>query len=119
MAQRLDAIVVGAGLAGLVAARRLTGAGLAVRVLEAADQVGGRLRTDERDGFLFDHGFTTVCPEYPALQREFDVAKLDLRPLARGFGVLAQGKLHRISRDVTALGPSAFSALRTRLFSLR
>jgi monoamine oxidase len=38
-----DVIVVGAGLAGLVAARELRGAGLSVRVIEAAPAVGGRM----------------------------------------------------------------------------
>jgi len=42
----LDAIVVGAGFAGLAAAERLAAAGLQIRVLEASDRVGGRALTD-------------------------------------------------------------------------
>ncbi|MET0735304.1 MAG: flavin monoamine oxidase family protein [Microbacterium sp.] len=42
MTDRTDVIVVGAGLAGLTAARALTTAGRSVRVLEARDRVGGR-----------------------------------------------------------------------------
>jgi monoamine oxidase len=42
---RADVIVIGAGAAGLTAARRLTGAGLRVVVLEALDRLGGRIRT--------------------------------------------------------------------------
>lgn len=48
---------MGAGVAGLVCARILSRAGVVVKVFEASDGVGGRVRTDEVDGFLLDRGF--------------------------------------------------------------
>ena len=38
-----DVIVVGAGISGLVGARRLTQQGVSVRILEARQRVGGRI----------------------------------------------------------------------------
>ncbi|MBV1856586.1 NAD(P)/FAD-dependent oxidoreductase [Catellatospora tritici] len=104
MAETVDVAVVGAGLAGLVAARRLHEAGLHVVVYEAADDVGGRVRTDEVDGFLLDRGFQVLCPAYPALAAEFDVPALHLRPFARGLGVYRGEKLHRLRPDLSAPG---------------
>ncbi|HET9224684.1 MAG TPA: FAD-dependent oxidoreductase, partial [Roseiflexaceae bacterium] len=47
--EEADVLIVGAGMAGLAAARELDRAGLTVRVLEARDRVGGRVWT-QRDG---------------------------------------------------------------------
>jgi len=75
---------VGAGLAGLAAARHLTGRGVEVTVLEASDGVGGRVRTDLVDGFRFDRGFQLYNPAYPEGARVLDHEALDLRPFIAG-----------------------------------
>ncbi|MEX0869185.1 MAG: NAD(P)/FAD-dependent oxidoreductase [Nitriliruptoraceae bacterium] len=82
-----DVIVVGAGLAGLACARLLTDAGLTVIVLEAGDDVGGRVRTDIVDGFQLDRGFQVLPTGYPELQRHVDVDALEIAPFAPGIVV--------------------------------
>lgn len=52
----VDVIVIGAGIAGLAAAKKLVGLGYSVVVLEATSQIGGRIRTDRSLGAAFDLG---------------------------------------------------------------
>ncbi|CAA9545927.1 MAG: hypothetical protein AVDCRST_MAG59-1285 [uncultured Thermomicrobiales bacterium] len=74
-------IVVGAGLAGLVCAVALHQAGRRVVVLEAADGVGGRVRSDlHPEGFVLDRGFQILLDAYPAARRWIDHPAL--RPMA-------------------------------------
>ncbi|MFM9373581.1 NAD(P)/FAD-dependent oxidoreductase [Streptomyces sp. Da 82-17] len=75
-----DVIVVGAGAAGLACAFDLGAAGLDVRVLEASDAVGGRMRTDRRDGFVLDRGFQVLNTAYPQLRRRAALRSLLLHP---------------------------------------
>lgn len=82
-----DVVVIGAGLAGLQCARHLTREGLVVRVLEAADGIGGRVRTDLIDGFRCDRGFQVLNPAYPAVKQDVDISALHMRPLGRGVAV--------------------------------
>lgn len=84
MSERHDVIVVGAGMAGLRCAVELRAHGLQPLVLEAADAVGGRVRTDEIDGFLVDRGFQVLLTAYPEARAAFDYAELDLRRFIPG-----------------------------------
>jgi len=77
-------IVVGGGLAGLVAARHLARAGIDVQVFERRDAVGGRVRSRHEDGFVLDRGFQVLFTAYPAAKRELDLASLDLREFTPG-----------------------------------
>jgi phytoene dehydrogenase-like protein len=79
-----DFLVIGGGLAGLTAARRLVQAGRSCRVLEAAEAPGGRVRTDWCEGFLLDRGFQVFLPAYPTAAQWLDVGRLQLASFASG-----------------------------------
>jgi phytoene dehydrogenase-like protein len=88
-----DVVIVGAGLAGLSAARHLHHAGLDTVICEASDEVGGRVRTDQVDGFRLDRGFQVLLPAYPELRQQADIAALQPQPFLRGAVVVtAQGR---------------------------
>ena len=70
-------VVVGAGLAGLTCAIYLQRSGLNVTVLESSDRVGGRVKTDSVNGFLFDHGFQVINPSYSEIKRLDVLADLE------------------------------------------
>lgn len=109
-----DVVVIGAGLAGLQCARELTEAGLAVTVLEAGDAVGGRVRTDEVDGFRCDRGFQVLNPAYPAVQRLIDLDALGLQQFDAGVLVRAAEGWRALGHPLKAPGLIA-STLRSGL----
>jgi len=84
MSTSADVLIIGAGLAGLCCARRLAEAGITFQVMEASDGIGGRVRTDDVDGFLLDRGFQVLPTAYPEAQRVLDYSRLELRSFAPG-----------------------------------
>lgn len=109
----MKVIVIGAGLAGLTCAKVLAERGVGeVVVFEASDGVGGRVRTDEKDGFLLDRGFQVYFTAYPASKRHLDHAALDLRAFEPGATIHRGRKSTVLSdpiRDPKALPASLFS----------
>ncbi|NNC87591.1 MAG: NAD(P)-binding protein [Akkermansiaceae bacterium] len=89
-------IIVGGGLAGLACAHRFAEAGVEFLLVEASDELGGRVRTDEQDGFLLDRGFQVFLSAYPEAGRRLDLEALDLRRFKPGALVFTKGRRHRL-----------------------
>ncbi len=90
-------VIVGAGLAGLTCARELHRANQPFLIVDAADDVGGRIRTDLVEGFRLDRGFQVLLTAYPEAQTQFDYAKLNLKPYVNGSLIRAAGRFHRLA----------------------
>ncbi|SBT45749.1 NAD(P)/FAD-dependent oxidoreductase [Micromonospora auratinigra] len=91
-----DVVIVGGGLAGLAAARRLHRAGVPWRLLESADRLGGRVATDRVDGYLLDRGFQVLNTAYPRLGSLLDLGVLDLGWFTSGVLVRRGDRLERL-----------------------
>ncbi|MCW3838908.1 FAD-dependent oxidoreductase [Micromonospora yasonensis] len=102
MPAETDVVIVGGGLAGLAAARRLHRAGVPWRLLEAADRLGGRVATDEFDGYLLDRGFQVLNTAYPRLSGLLDLGALDLGWFTSGVLVRRGDRLERLVNPLRA-----------------
>ncbi|MER5352168.1 NAD(P)/FAD-dependent oxidoreductase [Kitasatospora sp. NPDC002551] len=91
-----EVVVVGAGLAGLACALDLTAAGRDVLLVEAAEEVGGRMRTDVVRGFRLDRGFQVFNTSYPQVKRRLDLRALRLHPFTAGFLTAGARGSHRV-----------------------
>ncbi len=90
-------IIVGGGIAGLACAHRLNARGVAFAVLEATGGVGGRIKTDRKDGYLLDRGFQVLQTAYPEARRVLDYQRLDLRNFAPGAMVHIRGRFYSLA----------------------
>ena len=71
--------IIGAGISGLVAAIELEKSGFSPIILEGSDALGGRVKTDEVDGFLLDRGFQVLLTAYPEARHYLDFQALNLK----------------------------------------
>ncbi len=92
-----DAIIVGAGLAGLSCARRLQTKGVDYYLIEASDRAGGRVKSDVVEGFILNHGFQVLQTAYPEAQRLLDYSALHLRAFAPGAVFRIGGRFHAVA----------------------
>jgi len=92
----IDVIIVGGGLAGISCAVTLHKKGVWPLVLEASDDIGGRVRTDFVEGYLLDRGAQVLLTAYPEAQRMLDYSALDLRYYEPGALVRFGGSFHHV-----------------------
>ncbi len=97
MPETIDVAIVGAGLAGLSCAKELKRSKIDFRIFEASDSVGGRIKTDNVDGFLLDRGFQLYNPSYSEGLKILDYKKLNLKSFTPGIAIRDKNKLRVIT----------------------
>ena len=120
-------LIIGAGMAGLACAVTLHRANIPFLIFDRGKEVGGRVRTDEVDGYRLDRGFQVLLTAYPELERHVDLDALDLCYFESGAVLVKEDKLSRLidpAKRPLAVFPAALSrSLKTkdklRLLKLR
>lgn len=105
-------VIIGAGISGLVAALELERMGYLPIILEATDKIGGRVKTDDIQGYPLDYGFQVLLTAYPEAQRYLDYIQLDLIRFKPGSIIFNGGKKQKFGdprRDLSFLLPTVFA----------
>jgi hypothetical protein len=89
-------LVIGAGWAGLNAARILNERGFQVKILEKSDRVGGRITSDFVDGFTLDRGFQVINPNYGELRETRAIEGVVMNSLPKGLDIRAGLETFRV-----------------------
>jgi phytoene dehydrogenase-like protein len=107
-----DVIIVGAGVAGLVAAKKCEEAGLSTLLVEADEEVGGRIQSDRIDGFTLERGFQVLIDTYEKARELLNFEALDLQKFEPGAKIYDEEGSFSIAdplRKVSALPSTALS----------
>ncbi|MGH8959506.1 MAG: protoporphyrinogen oxidase [Acidimicrobiia bacterium] len=109
-------VVIGGGISGLAAAHRLSSSGLSVTLVEKNELLGGKVVTDQVDGFLIERGpdsFVAGKGTVIELAAELGIAHriISSRPEHRGSYVWSRGRLHPLPEGLLLMAPSRLGPL--------
>ena len=109
-------LVVGAGLAGMSAAITLQKNGADVVVIEASDRAGGRVASDQIDGFTLDRGFQLINANYSEIKNGNYLEGVDFKVAPRTVGVASADGITRLGDPRSSLF-SIFSSKTGSIFA--
>jgi phytoene dehydrogenase-like protein len=107
-------VIIGGGISGLTCAKYLNEKGYSFMLLEGSDALGGRVRTDNVDGFLLDRGFQILLTHYPEAKKILNYNNLDLKYFESGAMIKAEKgfmKMENPFRKKMAYLTMAFSSV--------
>ena len=118
----MTVLVVGGGITGLTAAYTLGRAGIPTTLVEAADRLGGKVRTESIDGFLVESGpdsFISYRPAGLELARELGLGDAIIRPTdPRTVWIRSRGRFVQLPDGMGLALPTRLRSLvTTRMFS--
>jgi oxygen-dependent protoporphyrinogen oxidase len=119
---QVEAVVVGAGIAGLAAALELQSAGCDVFVVDPSDRPGGVMRTDHRKGFVVESGPSTAIVRAPMLdflaKRGLQGGLLRAAPASHKRFVYRAGRMVRVPDSLWRIAGTPLLSRRAKLRAL-
>jgi phytoene dehydrogenase-like protein len=110
--KKYDIIIIGAGVSGLAAAFRCEKKGLKTLIIDADEEIGGRIQNDRVEGFNLERGFQVLIDTYEKAKELLDYEQLDLKKFQPGAVIYDENGSYKISdplRDLLSLPATAFS----------
>ncbi len=95
-----EVVIVGAGIAGLIAAIHLEKSDIHPLIIEKDDRPGGRVKTYQESGFLLDHGFQVLLTNYPETRKYLDYERLSLKTFQPGAIILSDNKIKKLGNPL-------------------
>jgi protoporphyrinogen oxidase len=106
--------IIGAGVAGIVAALELEKAGYRPVIIEKSNAPGGRVKTHHYKGYQLDEGFQVLLEAYPMAKKYLNLKDLQVQKLLPGAVIYKNGTAFKIgdpTRDFSFLWSTLMASI--------